>query len=105
MLPDLFQIEISDTKITGYLLNLQHPDGWGKAKFFRQHGFTTTDAVKALLLFIIQQHEVKETIQTDFGVKYIVEGAAFACSPILLRTVWIVLKGENSCKFVTAYPI
>lgn len=105
MLSDLYHIEISSVKITDYLLNLQHPDGWGKAKFFPQYGFTTAEEVKSLLLVIVQQNEIKQTIQTEFGIKFIVEGAISADSSVLLRTVWVVLKGENSCKFVTAYPL
>lgn len=32
---------ISDTKVSSYLLNLGHPEGGGKAKFFVDHGFAT----------------------------------------------------------------
>ena len=34
MLVDQYHIVIVGEKLSGYLLNAQHPDGWAKAKFF-----------------------------------------------------------------------
>ena len=105
MLADLFTIDIAPPKLKDYLLNDKHPDGGGKAKFLRQHGFDTEEKVKALLLRIIAQHTPAQITGSAYGTKYIVEGPVLAGSTTLLRTVWIVLNGENSCRFVTAYPL
>ena len=105
MLPDLFLIEISSAKITDYLLNPHHPEGWSKASFFLKHGFDTEEKVKRVLFGIVQQNEIKAVTTTAFGTKYIVDGSIMPGDNNRLRTVWIVLKGEKNCKFVTAYPI
>src|SRR5437868_2889666 len=105
MLPNQFRIDINMAKINDYLLNPDHKDSWSKAKFLQKYGFTTEENVKALLNSIIQQNDVKQTIQTKYGNKYIVEGAIANDSAVMLRTVWTVLKGENICRFVTAYPL
>lgn len=105
MLVEQLEIKINSSKIEEYLLNLHHPDGWGKAKFFQQHGFTEVDDVKTLLLAIVTKNNIKQVMETGFGTNYIVEGLISTDSTIILRTVWIVLKGETICKFVTAYPL
>jgi hypothetical protein len=58
-----------------------------------------------LLVEIISNNFVKETIQTEFGTKYIVEGRVSLQRTAVLKTVWIVLNGENICRFVTPYPL
>jgi hypothetical protein len=105
MLVDQYHIVIGGEKLSGYLLNAQHPDGWAKAKFFLQHGFITEGDLITLLMFFISNYEVSQKLETKFGTKYIVEGAIPGLQAASLRTVWIVLNGEKSCRFVTAYPL
>ena len=105
MLTEQFQIETDAKKLKEYLLNLQHPDGWSKAKFFRQQGFNTEEELKDLLLHLISNNSSKQSVQTGFGVKYVVDGQVSPESFTMLRTVWIVLEGEKICRFVTAYPL
>lgn len=105
MLSTTFVIEIDRAKLTGYLLNLQHPDGGTKAKFFIGNGYSTESEMRTLLLTIINTNPVKQGIQTEFGAKYIVEGLLPGKEAVMLRIVWVVLHGENCCRFVTAYPL
>ena len=102
---DGFEIEISSVKISDYLLNAEHVDGWSKAKFFRSHNLNLEQQVKALLLDILLSNGISEIIEPPFGKKYIVEGKISEDDSAKIRTVWIVLTGEKICKFVTAYPI
>jgi hypothetical protein len=104
LLPQHFTIEIDPLKLSGYLLNLLHPAGWGKAKYFHEHGITSEAVLRTLLLRIVNENEVTATQPNDFGIKYVVDGAD-ENTQIKLRTVWVVLTVENVCKFVTAYPL
>ena len=95
-------------KVTRYLLSLDHPEGGSKARYFRGLGFHGSDP--ALLIEALRQialdGEVRETVGSRFGRKYVVAGVMQ--TPIgrlvTIRTVWIVLKGEETPRFVTAYP-
>ncbi len=102
-LPELYTIEIGASKMSGYLLNPSHPLGWSKAKYFFEHGIISEDELRKILLKIISENEITETITTEFGSKFIVNG--IIPPNMQLRTIWVVLKGENICKFVTAYPL
>ena len=72
MLVNQYDVVISGEKLSGYLLNNQHPDGWAKAKFFRQYGFLTEEDLRALLLFFVLNYDVSQAVETKFGTKYIV---------------------------------
>lgn len=52
---------------------------------------------KKLLGDIISKNEVVKTIETEFGRKYIVDGRREEFN-IILRTVWVILRGENICR-------
>ena len=45
-LPNPDDVEISEEKITGYLLNPLHPDGASKARFFAALGFSAGKGAK-----------------------------------------------------------
>ena len=103
-LSELYKIEISTSKLTDYLFNLSHPDGWSKAKYFHEHEIRSIDELQKLLLMVIRENKVSKAMETSFGLKFIVDGVVDKFD-IRLRTVWIVLEEQNICKFVTAYPI
>ncbi len=42
-LPHAERATVARAKIERYLLNLDHPDGGGKARFFRGYGYTPLD--------------------------------------------------------------
>ena len=50
--------------------------------------------------------QVDETVTTDFGTKYVVDGrvATPVGGEVVLRTVWIVESEEGVPRFVTAFP-
>ncbi len=106
-LTDSYRIEIHGSKLTGYLLNPMHPNSWSKAKFFMDAGITSADVLQAILIELVNENSVASTFDSPFGTKYIVEGSILLTggSTLHLRTVWIVLTGEDICKFVTAYPL
>jgi hypothetical protein len=106
--PDREQAEIDLRKITHYLLDINHPIGSGKAKFFLERGFNVSapEKMKAALLRHILERVVIKTEVNQFGVKYVVScnittpDGATPC----IRSVWIVETANPIPRLVTAIP-
>jgi hypothetical protein len=95
-------------KITGYLLNLRHPDGGPKAVFLMRFGFNldNVDRLIAALMAHARSHDVAVEQPGEYGTRYIVDGpieTPDGRNP-KLRAVWIVKTGEAAPRFVTAMP-
>ena len=108
-LPHADLAEVNPTKIGAYLLSEAHPVGRSKARFFREAGFdeSTIDLLTRGLLHIARTREVVETSATVHGLKYVLEGELEAPTGrrLRLRTIWIVDRGQERPRFVTAYPV
>lgn len=107
-LPNTHMALVEREKVTEYLLNPAHPDNGGKAPFFIALGFKREDweqfaaAVRQLVL----NARVSKYVETAHGKKYIIDGAIETPSgqtPVV-RTVWIINRGANAARLVTAYP-
>ena len=99
---------VEERKIRDYLLNLEHPDGMTKARYFIGRGYRR-DSWRQLADDLRQhglQNEVQTTIESPFGTRYSVVG--FLETPsgerVRLVSVWIVEKGTAEPRLVTAYP-
>lgn len=107
-LPNAQQGIVDERKVTSYLLSDSHPAGRAKAAFFRRHGFRASswEALRDALLTHGRTAEVIAKIETEFGMKYIVEGALIAPDGRTpwLRAVWFVAAGGLVPRLVTAYP-
>ena len=108
-LPHADKAVIAKSKIVDYLLSLSHPYGRTKAGFFIRHGFSATDwrQFESALKRHLVEHEVTKSIQTTFGIKYIVEGplnTPNGANPAI-RSVWFVETGDEVPQLVTAYPV
>lgn len=99
---------VPNEKITEYLLCVTHPVGYSKAFFFRELGFneSNSELLEQALLNIARESDVVETKNTDYGVKYILEGAIKSPLGIMriIRIVWIVEINHTRPRFITAYP-
>jgi len=107
-LPNLENAAVSQEKTVGYLLNPEHPDGVGKAKFFAMHGFCAEqwELLAEALRRIAADNNAVHCAESHHGKKYIVDGLLEipdARSP-LVRTVWIIDEGSAAPRLVTAYP-
>jgi hypothetical protein len=98
---------VDAAKIRDYLLSPEHRVGNAKARFFTQLGFERQDW--AALQQALQGFAMRDAYlgsATNFGQKYIVpgtiEGPVGRTAPLVV--VWIILKGEDFPRFVTAYP-
>jgi len=107
-LPHYKNAYVPTAKLIEYLLSETHPVGKSKARFFREAGFSDTnaDALERALLDIPREEDVVETATSVYGTKYVVEGMLNtpARGPLPLRTVWILEPGDDRPRFVTAYP-
>jgi len=98
----------STGKLTDYLLNAAHPDNNGKAEFFEAFGFRLDDGETLAKAFrrAAMEGEVIQHLETSHGEKYVLHAAMETPSgkTPLVRTVWIVDRGRNIPRLVTAYP-
>ncbi len=96
-------------KVEDYLLNLEHPIGGGKARFFIHFGFQRDrwGELAAALLRHAQENPVTETLTDADGITYVIEGELMTPSgrQARVRTVWIVETGELAPRFITAYSL
>ena len=75
-LPNARQARVQREKITGYPLAENPESGRGKPNFFAAFGFGADNwrALADALLALVSAYEVVKVEETEFGVKYVVEG-------------------------------
>lgn len=99
---------IEPEKVRDYLLSLEHPVGRFKAAFLSKLGFSREEwpVLVARLRDIAISDDAVLGQASDFGQKYEVHGTLIGPSgrSAYFVTVWILLKNEDSPRFVTAYP-
>ena len=101
-LPNAHLAVIEERKVTQYLLNGAHPDNGGKARFFDGLGFSVEDVRSFItaLRQVAESGELVEGIESAYGEKFVGDGALPAqagnSSERMLRTVWIIERGEAS---------
>lgn len=107
-LPNAQRAIIDPAKTTGYLLNADHPDGGSKAVFFIQHGFSPVrpEELIAALLAHAMTADVVTSANTVHGTKYVLRGMLQARDGRTpwVQAIWIVNAGQDTPRFVTAYP-
>lgn len=95
-------------KVVDYLLNVSHPDGFGKAEFFTSLGFKSEnwELLADALHQLLRNSPITKSMTSIHGKKYIVEGALQSPSGKVatVRTIWIVDTQEDAPRLVTAYP-
>jgi hypothetical protein len=103
--PNVENAIIEPAKLAGYLLNLGHPKGGPKAKFFLANGFSISTLEQALRTHAIGAEAI--VTNTAFGVLYAVERLLDMPSgrSRLVRSVWETRNGETTPRLVTAYPV
>ena len=107
-LPNADKAIVDRTKVADYLLNAAHPDNGGKAAFFESLGFRSSEPelLTEALRKLARQGEVTKATVSPHGWKYVFFGQIE--SPIRnvanVQTIWIVDKGRDVARLVTAYP-
>ena len=99
---------IERDKIAEYLLDEAHPDNGGKALFFLSLGFTQQEweVLAAAFGKLALDFSVVKSVESLHGRKYVVDGELEtpSCRRAKVRTVWIVDRGWEIPRLVTAYP-
>ncbi len=107
-LPNAEKAIVEREKVGDYLLNAAHPDNGGKAAFFEELGFrhAEPETLVTALQELVRQAEVTQTATSPHGQKYVIVGQIK--SPVgksaNVQTIWIVDKGWDVARLVTAYP-
>src|SRR5436190_3832910 len=102
---------IKREKLTKYLLNLIHPVGGSKAKFFRGIGFNNTnlEEFEQELYRIGKNENVKDQklSEDSNGINYMIIGSVQAPdgNTYSIGTVWYIKTGTQNPSFITAYPV
>jgi Domain of unknown function (DUF6883) len=102
---------IKREKLTRYLLNLTHPVGGAKAKFFRGIGFNGRNIEKfeQELYRIGKNGDVKsqKSSEDSSGTNYMIIGALNAPDGNIysIEVVWYIKTGTKNPSFITAYPV
>jgi hypothetical protein len=100
---------VKESKITDYLLALDHRIGGPKARYFRSFGFDPSrpEEFAHALREHARSQRVGEEEDTGYGTKWTVEGT-LKCpdgrSPSI-RTVWMLDTDAEFPRLVTAYPL
>ena len=106
-LPNADTAILPPEKLRDYLLSPSHPIGRYKAAFFRSLGYgpDSWEKLRKDLLGLLS-NEAELAGESDFGKKYAVRGAITGPTGAVAEivAVWIILKGEETPRFVTAYP-
>ena len=108
-LPNKSKAYVSLEKITDYLLSETHAVGKSKARYFRSYGFDSRNTSQLVegLLAIAQNTQVADSERSPYGTKYMIDGALDTPNGVMIRvrTIWIIEKGQDTPRFITAYPI
>lgn len=94
-------------KITQYLLNLNHPKGASKARFFMSMGYTleTFYLLAEALRGVAARYPPVKMVNEVHGSMYVIDGKVDTPTrqQVGLRTVWVV-ESDKAPRLVTAYP-
>jgi hypothetical protein len=106
-IPNANEATAATEKVRDYLLNPEHPDGGSKAAWFQSLGYVRDgwQELASDLLALAAACEQFVTVQTPFGVKYVLKGQIGRTShrSASVLSVWITEAGRPP-RLVTAYP-
>jgi len=107
-LPGAEAATIDSGKVREYLLSLSHPVGRFKASFFASLGYGSAqwELLRNDLLALAREEPAATSLRTSYGQKYEVRGTLSGLNgrSAAVVTVWIILHGDSSPRFVTAFP-
>jgi hypothetical protein len=108
VLPNAEHAVIPAGKLRDYLLSASHAQGRFKASVFGALGYTVTDWQR-LAADLREQHlslDAREERSTEHGRKFVIRGPLAGPNGRTreMISVWIIDRGEDTPRFVTAYP-
>jgi hypothetical protein len=106
-LPFADQAIVAEAKLVDYLLNLDHPEGEGKAQFFLAAGFRR-DAPQELREALLDVARAGEMVAKPhpYGTKFEYDGPLRAPNgEVQVRVIWLLDDGQPPPRLVTAHPL
>ncbi len=106
-IPNISDAIIAPEKLSDYLLDINHPDGGPKARFFLRFGFSPDRPDILAAALVGHAAGLEATIsQRPNALNYVVTGPISTPDGRAprIRTVWQVRDGESTPRFVTAFP-
>ena len=108
-LPNADEAIVPRHKLENYLLDLAHPIGGGKARFFLSFGFRREEWNLLADAFRkhAQENPVANSLSDADGVTYVIEGPLETPSGRRprVRTIWLIEASQVAPRFITAYPL
>jgi len=99
---------VEPAKLRDYLLSRSHPVGRFKAVFFLRLGYSTEgwDQLEADLRTQHLSRDAAVEPSTPYGQKYVIRATLVGPTghSAAVVSVWVVRRGEDAPRFVTAYP-
>jgi hypothetical protein len=107
-LPQAQSAVISESKLVENLLNPTHQDNGGKAGFSLALGFSleNREEFATALRQFAAGTEIAEMVESPYGAKSVLDGWLHGRDngQAMVRTIWIIDRGMNIPRLVTAYP-
>jgi hypothetical protein len=107
-LPNADRAIILPEKLRDYLLSAEHPSGRHKARFFRRLGYRQEHWAEFRQALREQHlsHDAEELEPNAFGRRFQIISPMTGPSgeTAIIKSIWIVLTGEDVPRFVSAYP-
>lgn len=108
-LPNPHLLRVDASKVRNYLLNLNHAEGQGKAKFFTAVGFSeeNVDQFVDALRVHAAHNKIADVIAHAYGVKTVIDCFMPTPSgkPYCIRSVWNDHGDGEPPKLITAHPL
>ena len=107
-LPNAERAVVDGAEVRDYLLAPDHPDGAAKARSFAALGFARDRwaELRNALLAVAREGAAEPAGAGVYGQKYLARGSVRGPDgrAAAVVTVWIVLRGDDVPRLVTAYP-
>lgn len=108
-LPNAHLAEVQEKKLRDYLLNLMHPHGGPKARFFLQRGFKVEQwqDLAVALRHHAETNDISRTKHTPYATNYSLDchlPTPDQTNPCI-RTVWEVTSPGKPPRLITAHPL
>ena len=108
ILPNADRAFVEPAKVRDYLLSHEHPVGRSKAVAFEAVGYHR-DRWEILQADLVAIAKLGDAVRTELGLhgqKYEVAGILTgpATRELPITTIWLVRRGEDFPRLVTAYP-
>jgi hypothetical protein len=100
---------ISDTKLAGYSLNIDHDEGKHKARVFKaalNMDVSHLEELKQALRSALENHDAVPAARNAYGQKYIIDfPLTREEKTAIIHSVWIVKDNEDFPRLITCYVL